>query len=312
MSREADRPVFLFTQHRSGGTLLARALNCHPGLLIWGEHGGVVNHLAALDATVRALGPLMERPQYRGARGRALLKEEAAGSFDPWAHPFDHAAWRGLCRLMLRGTFAHHATPAQRWGFKEIRYHRPETAGLLQQLFPGAQFVLLRREIRALCRSNLLVDWSLDLLSADGTTESPASARQAVADCLFTLLAMRAGFDEIEARFAPDVLPVAYETLDQAETIAGVFRFLGLPVRPGVMEAVRATLARRLGETPPQGAGCITRPFVDATIDEMLPSVAAEVAATDPADLPAKILARRYAFLAGDHGLRGSGYTSLL
>jgi hypothetical protein len=133
-----------------------------------------------------------------------------------------------------------------------------------------------------------------------------------VADCLFVLLAMRAGFDEIEARFAPDVLPVTYETLDEAETIASVFRFLGLPARPAVMEAVRATLARRLGETGRQGAGCLTRTFVDAAIEEMLPSVAAEVAATDPVDLPAKILARRYAFLAGDHGLRGSGYTSLL
>lgn len=311
MSRATDRPVFLFTQHRSGGTLLARALNCHPGLLIWGEHGGVVNHLAALDATVRAFGPLMERPQYRGARGRVLLKEGAAGSFDPWAHPFDHAAWLGLCRLLLRGTFAHHATPAQRWGFKEIRYHRPETAALLRQLFPGAQFVLLRREIRTLCRSNLLVAWSLDMLAADGTAGDPARARQAVADCLFVLLAMRAGFDEIEARFAPDVLPVAYETLHRAETVAEIFRFLGLPARPGVMEAVRGTLARRLGETGPESAGCITRAFVDGTIEELLPAVTAEVAATDPADLPARVRARRYAFLAGDHGLRGSGYSSM-
>ena len=41
-----DRPVFVLAQHRSGGTLLARLLNCHPGLVIWGEHAGFINRLA--------------------------------------------------------------------------------------------------------------------------------------------------------------------------------------------------------------------------------------------------------------------------
>jgi hypothetical protein len=45
-------PVFLLTLHRGGGTVLARVLNCHPDLMIWGEHVGLIDRLAAIDDMV--------------------------------------------------------------------------------------------------------------------------------------------------------------------------------------------------------------------------------------------------------------------
>jgi len=51
--------VFLLTVHRGGGTVLARVLNCHPDLVIWGEHVGLINRLAEIDDMVTRVGRLM-------------------------------------------------------------------------------------------------------------------------------------------------------------------------------------------------------------------------------------------------------------
>ena len=44
-----DDPVFVCGPHRSRSTYLQRLLNIHPGLVVWGEHGGLINRLAELD-----------------------------------------------------------------------------------------------------------------------------------------------------------------------------------------------------------------------------------------------------------------------
>ena len=51
--------MFLLTLHRGGGTVLARVLNCHPDLVIWGEHVGLINRLAEIDDMVSRVGRLM-------------------------------------------------------------------------------------------------------------------------------------------------------------------------------------------------------------------------------------------------------------
>ena len=53
MGGNASRgPVFVLTLHRAGGTVLVRVLNCHPELVIWGEHVGLINRLAEIDDMV--------------------------------------------------------------------------------------------------------------------------------------------------------------------------------------------------------------------------------------------------------------------
>jgi hypothetical protein len=49
-------PVFLLTLHRGGGTVLARVLNCHSDLVIWGEHVRLINRLAEIDDMVTRVG----------------------------------------------------------------------------------------------------------------------------------------------------------------------------------------------------------------------------------------------------------------
>lgn len=45
-----DQPVFVLSAGRSGSTLLQKLLNSSQELVIWGEHMGILRHLArAMD-----------------------------------------------------------------------------------------------------------------------------------------------------------------------------------------------------------------------------------------------------------------------
>ena len=70
-------PIFLFTLHRSGGTLLQRIVNAHPNVVIWGEHGGFINQLADADATLAEFSPVTSPISRRDIQG--FLVRRGAG-----------------------------------------------------------------------------------------------------------------------------------------------------------------------------------------------------------------------------------------
>ena len=164
-SPEQDRPVFVLAQHRSGGTLLTRLLNCHPGLVIWGEHAGFLNKLAeAQDSWIGT--PACCRIARR--RNCGIMFPAASGTRFPRG-PFHLAVPRSWpdAGPWCAGLFAPGLRPGQRWGFKEIRYHSPTVVRFLRRLFPAAQFILLNRDPIELCVSDMLVSWALGSLMAE-------------------------------------------------------------------------------------------------------------------------------------------------
>ncbi len=233
-SPEQDRPVFVLAQHRSGGTLLTRLLNCHPGLVIWGEHAGFLNKLAeAQDMLDRHAGLL---PQ----RSPAELRHYASGrpdgdGFLPWTVPFGGAAFLAGCRAMVRGLFALDLRPGQRWGFKEIRYHSPTVVRFLRRLFPGAQFILLDRDPIELCVSDMLVSWALGSLMAERVQHDRQAFLAAVDDCLYAILAVRQNLTHARAAIADQSIAVRYEALVSAPEaeMAGILGFCGCRTAPG-------------------------------------------------------------------------------
>jgi len=66
----------------------------------------------------------------------------------PNSLPFDDDAFSRSCREMIEAIFTRGLRPGQRWGFKEIRYHRVLTVRFLEKLLPDARFITLRRDIR--------------------------------------------------------------------------------------------------------------------------------------------------------------------
>src|SRR5262245_39936572 len=48
-----SNPIFIVTKARTGSTLLQRLLNSYDDTIIWGEHGGFLNHVANLYSQVQ-------------------------------------------------------------------------------------------------------------------------------------------------------------------------------------------------------------------------------------------------------------------
>ncbi len=306
-------PVFVLTIHRSGGTALARALNRHPDLMIWGEHAGIVNKFAELDELIgrypRLVQPLAERELGEDVR-RGKFQPEG---FDPWTNPFEQADWRDWCRRLLETTFRRDLHPGQRWGFKEVRYHSVATARFLTTLFPDGRFVLLRRDLAQLLVSNMLAPWSIGRLDQTGAAASEAEA--AVFDCAYALAVVDRGLTEIAAAMPGLCRMVTHEQLRTPEALyPSLFAFLDLPQWPAMMDEVCEAAALPLGVTNPDWQrGHISRALVLRALPQALAAARADLAARGPdlARLKRLSATGRYSFLVGDHELVGTTLSSM-
>ena len=215
-------PVFLAGCARSGTTLLAELLGLHPRIARWSEANRVWDP-----------GWYPWRP---GLTDRAPLELDPESFVDAW--------WRENAGRLdeIRAVFG-----AYRWlGGDELFLNKsPIHAHRLTQLveaFPGARFLHLVRDGRAVVRSH-----GRKLLAQDKLREWPAEARErmlAHPDELHRLLA-RFWARTIEAVGERERLlglaeagrwhELRYEDLcaRPAETLAEVHEFLGLEPRPG-------------------------------------------------------------------------------
>jgi hypothetical protein len=308
----ADRPIFVFAQHRGGGTLMLRLLNCHPELVIWGEHGGFINHLAEADLVLRSYGALLgPRPEDEFAR---FLASDAAGLADyaPWLSPLTVEDFPTWCRNMIRELFTRRLRPDQRWGFKEIRYHRPLVANFLARLFPGGQFILLTRDPIELCVSNILIYWGLQSLLARQVQHDLVEVIQIVEDCLYAIVAMQTNMAAIRQALPTRTVSVTYDelTATAATQIERVLTFLRLAPTPEVREKLRIVIGAVVGATdkqrpasqPDQNLGLLTADLLRGLATGLLPRVTEGITShgIDLARLRRLSVHGRYSYLLGD------------
>jgi hypothetical protein len=239
-------PIFLFTLHRSGGTLLQRIVNAHPNVVIWGEHGGFINQLANADATLAEFSPVTSPISRRDIQG--FLVRRGAGYFDPWVHPFERSVFRQRCRDLIFDSFSHGLTPGQRWGFKEIRYYSLTTARFLSELFPWSRFIVLRRDLKATIASSILAPWSLASLTTVGSRQD---VEYVVQDCAHAACAMQTGMDAIAAGLPERVITVDFSDLAIERIHEQLFEFLALDIDDAIRAKIASACAERLGATPP-------------------------------------------------------------
>lgn len=137
----ADAPILVFgSGQRCGSTLVQRLLTSHPGILIWGEHGG---HLADFLAMQDVLG---QWDEHVSSHGRAAFAESGHQSWManmlPGREPLDDAA-RAYLRALFGAPAAELGRP--RWGFKEVRF-TSEEAVAFKRLFPELVVIHLTRD----------------------------------------------------------------------------------------------------------------------------------------------------------------------
>ncbi|HQT45648.1 MAG: hypothetical protein B7X08_00700 [Acidocella sp. 20-63-7] len=305
-----QRPVFVFASHRSGSTLLGRILNCHPGLVVWGEHGGILNQLAALNVAASSFGslrqPLAERGLERYVRERGQLV------FDPWKSPVDAAGLRDFTRAWMVRSFSTALQPGQRWGFKEIRYGGETITRFLLDLFPKGRFLVLRRGLVELCVSNILAEWSISELSRMGTFETLAEAQAVVADGAYTLAAMDWRLEQT-AQIAGWAARTIWKH-PMGSAIPGMFEFLGLGHNSETQINVIRVISKAAGETDKNlRLGMLDRAFIEALAPACL-QAAQEAIGRNGLDRE-RLLRQggrgQYCFLAGDHELRTSRLSSM-
>lgn len=148
--------VFVFAQTRSGSTLLQRAINQTPGMMLYGEHGGMLHGFAA--AYYGADFPCLE--QHSRNKPEVLRDLNA---FAPCQSCIEANALRDNMRYFIENTFNPNHSP--RWGFKEVRYGRhtryesDRVFKMLVELFPTAKFVLLVRDPRDQIQSAVSMNW---------------------------------------------------------------------------------------------------------------------------------------------------------
>jgi Sulfotransferase family len=312
-------PVFVLTVHRGGGTVLTRILNCHPRLVIWGEHVGFINRLAEIDDMITRVGRLMARKTDEVIAEYVTFPDQRLTEFDPWVNPFDYNAFSRSCHDMIEAIFARGLHPGQRWGFKEIRYHRTLTAQFLIKLFPESQFVIMRRDVCDVAVSTILASWSLRWFP-DYREAMPAEVAEAIVrDVTYAILAIESGLEEVQQQLGPRCRRLDYtELLDPTVGfVAPVFKFLELDVSDEVITRIRRVLEVRAGATDQEVrfGGILTRDFIRKGVTAILPELRAEIARNgiDRTRLIAREGRGRYSFLAGDHTLRdrGSEFSSL-
>jgi len=137
--------------HRCGSTLIQRLLTSHPDVMIWGEHYGQLQGLLEIH------GKLREWADTLGRRARDLYQGDGYQSFMANLMP-DTEHVDDAVRVFVRRLFEDPALAMGRpvWGFKEVRYGRPEVEGLAR-LFPGLRAIFVIRDPRDALRS--LDEW---------------------------------------------------------------------------------------------------------------------------------------------------------
>lgn len=135
-------PTVIVSATRSGSTLLQRVLNASGSITIWGEHFGL------LTPVLRSLR-IARKNDRALAVGHSFAEQtvdpdQAGLVANPHVNPFDAEGYRLQLRQFIDDTFGR-AAPTGRWGFKEVRYRRPELE-MLRVLYPDLKVIVLTRE----------------------------------------------------------------------------------------------------------------------------------------------------------------------
>ena len=142
--RQKERPVLLLSAGRSGSTLLQKLLNTHSSLIIWGEHGGILNPIMRSWRNISNLEWIPETEP----SGRWLLAPNRSldvSRWTAWDGSFSKADFDRHLKTFLDSLFCAGVPDTSRWGFKEIRYHDPIFIDFFLDFYPETQFVLLTR-----------------------------------------------------------------------------------------------------------------------------------------------------------------------
>ncbi len=278
-----------------------------------GEHTGFINKLAEMDAVLTKYRPLLI--SNRIVPGSAA--PHSTKHFSPWTNAIDHEMFRETYKKMIECSFTVGLSPGQRWGFKEIRYHRVATARFLLELFPDAYIVLLSREIEQLAVSNILADWSLVRIKSEENQSAEALAHAVVSDVVYALLAIEHDFDLIYQSFPGKCFRMDYSDLAMKSMlkIKQMFDALKLECTDELLAGVETTLGEFGGRTDKTTnvQGLLDEVFIRGRAKGMAEAMRTEIQAigVDRGRLRSRCGVGRFSGLVGDHNVMNEEWSTM-
>jgi hypothetical protein len=210
--------VFVMAYGRSGSTLLQAILNSSPGVLIRGENRGLSYYLHQFHQSA------VRDAEWAGDVARRKVNP----FFGIRDYPADVAVER--IRELLLDTVLRPNPGTRMLGFKEIRWYQedlPDYLDFMQEVFPGARFVLNTRRLDDVAKSSW---WALK-----------DDAREQLEDIESRMLAAAEALGDA-------VFHVRYdEYVDQPDRLRPLFDWLGLDFDE---ERVRRVMARKYAQIP--------------------------------------------------------------
>ncbi|HEU4514791.1 MAG TPA: sulfotransferase [Nocardioidaceae bacterium] len=210
--------VFVMAYGRSGSTLLQAILNSTPGVLMRGENRGLPYYLHQFHKSA--------------VKDAAWAGDVARRKVNPFFGIRDYPADLAITRIreLLLDTVLRPEPGTKMLGFKEIRWYQddlPEYLAFMQQVFPGARFILNTRKLDDVATSS----WWADDPEAQGRLEDIESRMLSAAKVL-----------------GPSVFHVRYdEYVDDPSSLRPLFEWLGLAFDE---TRVRKVMERRYAEIP--------------------------------------------------------------
>jgi hypothetical protein len=178
-SRRTDYDyVFVMAYGRSGSTLLQAILNSTPGVLIRGENRGLPYYLHQFHKSA--------------VKDAAWAGDVARRKVNPFFGIRDYPADVAVTRIreLLLDTVLRPEPGTKVLGFKEIRWYQedlPDYLAFMQQVFPGARFILNTRRLDDVATSSWWADKDDSLEQLQEIEERMVSAAEALGPAVFHL-----------------------------------------------------------------------------------------------------------------------------
>lgn len=152
-----QNPVFVISTGRSGSTLIQRLLNCHPDLVVWGEHFGFINGLANAWNQIRNSSTVAfpKTAEENNAALKVLPTLTDPQAALEWVNPWSLEEFEAKVTSFLSNYFGSRMEKGQRWGFKEIRYNNMPALQMLRRIYPNGRFVFIKRDPIEVTRSKV-------------------------------------------------------------------------------------------------------------------------------------------------------------
>lgn len=219
---QRNRPIVVLSTGRAGSTLLQKLLNTHQELLIWGEHGGILNSFMNAARVVSRLEWIPEEKP----RGSWLLEKDRPLEVDRWTAwdgSFSKSGFQQHLKAFIDGLFCEEVPRNIRWGFKEIRYRTIELMDFWSSLYPESQYILLVRNPVDSC-----VSFTLSITPDNATVdEIQENVDRMVSTQVKPVILF---FRGVLKKYSDNVYPVLFQNLvrEPHETLEDIRKYLGL------------------------------------------------------------------------------------